>query len=469
MVVTSIGNNILESTLSSEAYARKVLPYLKPEYFTDPSEQLVFEMIRDHVEIYSKVPTREILALTINQRNGVGEELHKNILSKIEELNPEAEVQLEWAIEQAESFCKDRALFNALSQSILIAQGEEKNLSKGAIPDLLTEALSVSFDDDLGQSYFDDAEARYRRYREGAIKIAFSHETFNKATNGGFESKTLNNFLAPSNVGKTIMLCDIAANALLDGHDVYYATMEMSEDKITERIDANILDIQADKIKELGESLFLSKVHTIQGKTRGNLYVKQFPTGTTTAAQIKAHLKELKIKKRFKPKIICVDYIGIMSSSRYKSSSFNSYHAFGFVAQELRAMAIELDAAVWSALQTNRDAYNASDISEADTAESMSIYHVSDLVWGLIRTEELDRMGCVMFKQLKSRYSNKSKMYRFLMGIDIDKFKLFETDQNVSGDSEPEVHQLPDKMKQLEQKIEESEKDASKYGAFDFS
>jgi replicative DNA helicase len=424
----SVEFTVLQNLIVNEEYTRKVLPFLKDEYFKVESDKLVYRIVDEFFTKYNKAPTREVLAISLQEKHGVPEKIFEETMEKIESFSDSATVDVKWATDLAEKFCKERALYNAITQSILIADGQDKKHGPGAIPTILQEALSVSFDSDVGHDYLESAEARYAIYSENAKKIAIRHATMNQATAGGIESQTLNLFLAPSNVGKTIMLCDLAAGDLEAGRNVLYITMEMAEHKIAERIDCNLLDIELKNLKKMKKGEFISRVDSLKQKTRGKLFVKQYPTGAAHVGHFRALLEELRNKKEFVPDVIYIDYLGIVASQKYKSSNYNSYHAMGFVAQELRGLAVEFGVAIWSAIQTNRSGYNNTDLDETSTAESMSVYHIADLVWAIIRTEELDKMGQVMFKQLKSRYSNKAEFSRFVMGININKFKLFDID-----------------------------------------
>lgn len=424
----SVEFTVLQNLLTNEEYTRKVLPFLKSEYFKNESDKIVYKIIDKFFTDYNKLPTREVLAISLQEKHGVPEKVFEETKRLIDEFSDSSTVDVRWATDLAEKFCKERALYNAITQSILIADGQDKKHGPGAIPSILQEALSVSFDSDIGHEYLESAELRYKLYNEHLKKIRFSHDIMNQATAGGFERQTLNLFLAPSNVGKTIMMCDLAAGDLEAGRNVLYITMEMAEHKIAERIDCNLLDIEIKDLKRLKKVDFISRIDNLKNKTRGKLFVKQYPTGTAHVGHFRALLEELRNKKNFIPDVVYVDYLGICASQRYKSTNYNSYHAMGFVAQELRGLAVEYDLAMWSALQTNRSGYNNSDVDETSTAESMSIYHIADLVWAIIRTEELDKMGQIMFKQLKSRYANKAELARFIMGININKFKLFDVD-----------------------------------------
>lgn len=424
----SVEFTVLQNLIVNEEYTRKVLPFLKDEYFKVESDKLVYRIVDDFFTKYNKAPTREVLAISLQEKHGVPEKIFEETMEKIESFSDSVTVDVKWATDLAEKFCKERALYNAITHSILIADGQDKKHGPGAIPTILQEALSVSFDSDVGHDYLESAEARYAIYSENAKKIALRHSTMNQATAGGIESQTLNLFLAPSNVGKTIMLCDLAAGDLEAGRNVLYITMEMAEHKIAERIDCNLLDIELKNLKKMKKGEFISRVDSLKQKTRGKLFVKQYPTGAAHVGHFRALLEELRNKKDFVPDVIYIDYLGIVASQKYKSSNYNSYHAMGFVAQELRGLAVEFGVAIWSAIQTNRSGYNNTDLDETSTAESMSVYHIADLVWAIIRTEELDKMGQVMFKQLKSRYSNKAEFSRFVMGININKFKLFDLD-----------------------------------------
>lgn len=420
--------SILQALATNEEYARKVVPFLKEEYFKDAESKVVYNLIDNFYSNYNSAPSREALAISLNDKKQIPEKIYDLSLDIVERIDPSNSIDVRWMTDATEKFCKERALYLAITKSILIADGQDKKLDTGAIPSILQEALAVSFDSNVGSEYFENASDRYDHYLKPVHKVRFGHNIMNAATCGGYEDGSLNLLMAPQNVGKTLMLCDMAANAIVDGKDVLYISMEMATWKIEERIDCNILDIELDKMKTIGKDNFLTRINALKSKSHGKLYTKQFPTGVGHVGHFRALLEELKIKKNFIPDLIVVDYLGICASQKYKSSNYQSYHAMGFVAQELRALGIEYDVPVWSAVQTNRSGYNNSDVDETSLAESMAIIHVADLMWAIIRTEELDKLNQIMFKQLKSRYANKSKISRFLMGINVEKFKLYNLD-----------------------------------------
>lgn len=422
--------SILQALTTNEEYARKVIPFLKESYFKDAESKVVYELIDSFYSNYNSVPSREALAISLQDKKQIPEKIYNSSLELIERIDPKASFDVRWMTDATEKFCKERALYEAITKSILIADGQDKKLDTGAIPGILQEALSVSFDANVGSEYFESAADRYDHYTQAINKIRFGHQIMNAATCGGYENGSLNLFMAPQNVGKTLMLCDLAANAIMDGKDVLYISMEMASWKIEERIDCNILDIELKKMKTVGKENFLTRINALKSKSHGRLYTKQFPTGVGHVGHFRALLEELRIKKNFVPDIIVVDYLGICASQRYKSSNYQSYQAMGFVAQELRALGIEYDVPVWSAVQTNRSGYNNSDVDETSLAESMAIIHVADLMWAIIRTEELDKMNQIMFKQLKSRYADKGEISRFLMGINVGKFKLYNLENS---------------------------------------
>lgn len=424
----SIEFTILQSLIASEEYTRKVLPFLKPEYFKEQSDKIVFDLIDSFFLEYNKTPSREILQIALQEKEGVPEKIYADAMEKIQSFCSDVSVNVDWATDMSERFCKDRALYDAITKAIHIADGQDKQLSTSAIPSILQEALSVCFDTKVGHDYFNSAEERYEKNTDKAAKMPFVHSTLNAATEGGYESQTLNLIMAPSNVGKTIILCDLAAGDISLGRNVLYITMEMAENKIAGRIDCNLLDTEFKHMKNMDKSSFMSRISQVKQKSQGRLFVKQFPTSLAHAGHFRTLLTELKNKENFTPDTVYVDYLSIVASQKYKSSNYNSYAALGFVAQELRGLAVESNVAMWSAIQTNRSGYNNSDVDEQSVAESMSIYHIADLVLAAIRTEELDKMFQIMFKQLKSRYANKSEMSRFLMGLNINKFKLSDID-----------------------------------------
>jgi replicative DNA helicase len=432
MATERIEQTILRNLLFTEEYYRKVVPFLKANYFQEYHEKIIFEEIADFASKYDKIPTQEVLAINIQNRNDLTDDTYKDSLQTIQELSDEW-IDYEWLLDATEKWCQDRAIYLALMQSIKIADGGDKKISKDAIPGILQEALAVSFDEHIGHDYIEQAEDRYDFYHRKEEKIPFDLEKFNFITKGGLPNKTLNIALAGTGVGKSLFMCHVASAALTAGHNVLYITCEMAEEKIAERIDANLLNVPVKDIPELPEVLFTSKVQEIARKTQGKLIIKEYPTASAHSGHFKALLSDLSLKKDFKPDIIFVDYLNICASARYKGAIVNSYTYVKAIAEELRGLAVECNVPIVSATQTNRSGYGNSDPDLTDTSESFGLPATADLMFALISTEELEQQGRIMVKQLKNRYNETAASRKFMVGIDRSKMKLYDVADDASA------------------------------------
>jgi replicative DNA helicase len=454
---------ILRNLLYNEEYTRKVLPFLKSEYFQDEIQKIVFEEIYSFIIEYNKIPTKEILFIEIDKRTDLNENLYKQLTSVISSLE-DIPVENQWVINTTEKWCRDRAIYLALMESIHIADGNDDNKNPDSIPSILSNALSVSFDNNIGHDYLQDYEQRYESYHKKEDKIEFDLEYFNKITKGGIPNKTLNIALAGTGVGKSLFMCHVASSVLLQGRNVLYITLEMAEEKIAERIDANLLNINIQDISELPKNIFESKVNNIAKKTQGALIIKEYPTASAHSGHFKGLINELALKKSFKPDIIFIDYLNICASSRYKgNSSINSYSYIKAIAEELRGLAVEFNVPIVSATQTTRSGYGNSDVELTDTSESFGLPATADLMFALISTEELEELGQILVKQLKNRYNDPTMHKRFVVGIDRAKMRLYDVEQSAQKD-------ILDSGKEEEYDYEESQKPSlkEKFGGFKF-
>ena len=419
----------MRNLLCNEEYYRKVLPFLKADYFQEIDERVIFEEIQDFSVEYEKLPTKEVLEINLQNRNDLTEDVYKESITKINQFSTEW-VDKDWLVNTTEKWCKDRAIYNALLQSIKIADGADKNLSRDAIPSILQEALAVSFDEYIGHDYVDNAEQRYEYYHRDEAKIPFDLEKFNLITKGGIPNKTLNVALAGTGVGKSLFMCHCAANCLSQGKNVLYITLEMAEEKIAERIDANLLNVNIKDISAIPESVFTSRVQQIGQKTQGKLIIKEYPTASAHVGHFKALLSDLSLKKDFRPNIIFIDYLNICASSRYKGHIVNSYTYVKAIAEELRGLAVENYVPLFTATQTTRAGFGNSDVDLTDTSESFGLPATADFMFALIATEELEQSGRIMVKQLKNRYNDSAYYRKFTVGIDRAKMKLYNVDDS---------------------------------------
>ena len=451
---------ILRNLVYNEEYLRKVIPFIEPDYFNDRNERVVFEHITKYVAEYNSLITKEVLLIEIEDRRDITQEEVKNINGTINELE-DIECDLEWLSDTTEKWCRDRAIYLALMESIKIADGQDDKQNRDAIPTILSDALSVSFNRNVGHDYLEDYEERYELYNKKESRIQFDLEYFNKITKGGIPNKTLNIALAGTGVGKSLFMCHHASSVLLEGKNVLYITLEMAEEKIAERIDANLLNVNIQEITDLPKPIFESKVTNLAKKTQGSLIIKEYPTASAHSGHFKALLNELALKKSFKPDIIFIDYLNICASSRYKAgSNVNSYSYIKAIAEELRGLAVEANVPIFSATQTTRSGFASSDVDLTDTSESFGLPATADLMFALISTEELEGLGQIMVKQLKNRYNDPTYNRRFVIGVDRAKMRLYDCEQAAQDD-------LLDSGQEVEYN-ENEEKTTKKFAQFKF-
>ena len=434
----SIQQNIERTTLSNlisnEPYARKVLPFLKPEYYSDIHDRVIFEEINKFIEKYGNLPTKQTLSIEFDNRKDLNQEQFGKVLEIIETLN-EHDVDMQWLIDTTEKFCKDKAVYNAIISGIQIIDGKDKQHTAEAIPSILTEALAVAFDQNVGHDYVENGEERFEFYHKKEERIEFDLDYFNKITKGGLPQKTLNIALAGTGVGKSLFMCQMAASVLMQGKNVLYITMEMAEERIAERIDANLMNITMDELHELPKKMFTDRLAKIQKKTNGKLIIKEYPTASAHTGHFRSLIKELALKKSFKPDIIFIDYLNICASSRFKgNANVGSYFYIKAIAEELRGLAVENIVPIVSATQTTRSGFSSSDIGLEDTSESFGLPATADLMFALISTEELEDLNQIMVKQLKNRYNDPSMNKRFILGIDRARMKLYDCEQEAQKD-----------------------------------
>jgi replicative DNA helicase len=429
-----VENTILRNMIHDEDYLRKVVPFIQPDYFEDHKDRVIFEEVAKFVVKYDKPASQEILNIEIENRGDVTDTEFKEIIDLVSSLSAE-ETNKNWLIDTTEKWCRDRAIYLALMKSIKIADGQDKDKGRDAIPSILSDALAVSFDNHIGHDYLQDYEQRYEVYHRKEEKIPFDLEYFNKITKGGLPNKTLNIALAGTGVGKSLFMCHVASSVLLQGKNVLYITAEMAEERIAERIDANLLNVNIQEITDLPKVMFDNKVNKLASKTQGTLIIKEYPTATAHAGHFKALLNELALKKSFRPDIIFIDYLNICASSRYsKLGNVNSYTHIKAIAEELRGLAVEFNVPIVSATQTTRSGYGSSDVELTDTSESFGLPATADLMFALISTEELEELGQIMVKQLKNRYNDPTINKRFIVGIDRAKMRLYDCEQSAQKD-----------------------------------
>ena len=422
----TIERTALTQLVTNEEYARKVLPFLKGDYFSDKTERTIFEEISKFVDKYNKIPTQTSLEIEVQSRKDLNETDYSKVVDVIKTLKP-TDVDFDWLVDTTEKFCKDKAVYNAIVEGISIIDGKDKKREADAIPSILTDALAVGFDNRVGHDYLLDYDDRFEFYHKIEEKIPFDHEFFNKVTKGGLPPKTLNIALAGTGVGKSLFMCHVAANCLSQGRNVLYITLEMAEERIAERIDANLMNISIDDLHELPKQMFDDKIAKIIKKTSGKLIVKEYPTASAHTAHFRGLIKELAIKKTFKPDIIFVDYLNICASSRFKGAqNVNSYMYIKAIAEELRGLAVETNVPIMSATQTTRSGFTSTDIGLEDTSESFGLPATADFMFALISTEELEELNQIAVKQLKNRYNDPTIAKRFVLGIDRAKMKLFD-------------------------------------------
>jgi replicative DNA helicase len=428
---TNVEQVILRNILTNESYMRKTLPFIKPDYF-EGLYKILFKEIAKFVGKYNKLPTSESFKVQLDETDKLNEEQYRHAIEIIPNLFSNEKADDEWLLDTTEKWCQDRAIYNAIMESITIIDGKHSTLSKNALPELLTKALAVSFDTNIGHDYIENYQDRYEFYHTEEERIPFDLDYFNKITKGGLPRKTLNIILAGTGVGKSLFMCHMAAACLVDGRNVLYITMEMAEERIAERIDANLLDIPIDQLPNLSKDRFAEQVNRLSSKTKGKLIIKEYPTGQANTSHFRSLLTELKLKKSFVPDIIFVDYLNICASARMKGmgGSINSYSYIKAIAEEIRGLAVEFDVPIVSATQTTRSGYSNTDVGLEDTSESFGLPATADLMFALISTEELESMNQIAVKQLKNRYNDPTYKKRFVIGVDRSRMRLMDANED---------------------------------------
>jgi replicative DNA helicase len=428
---------ILKNLIFNEDYARKILPFIKSEYFTDNTEKILFEEVNEYINHYKNLPTYESLVINFTESKKLTEQQVRDSVEMLREINAEKEEKSDnaWLIDNTEKFCQDKAIYNAIMKSVQILDNKSENDSKGSIPKLLSDALGVSFDSSVGHDYVEDADNRFDFYHKHETKIPFDLDIFNKITKGGLPQKTLNIALAGTGVGKSLFMCHVAGSCLSQGLNVLYITMEMAEERIAERIDANLLNIDIADLNSISKQDYDRKFSALKVKTQGKLIIKEYPTAAASALHFRSLLNELQLKKSFKPDIIFIDYLNICASARIKAgANVNSYSYIKAIAEELRGLAVEFSVPIVSATQTTRSGFTSSDPGLEDTSESFGLPATADFMFALISTEELQQLNQIMVKQLKNRYNDPNTFKRFMVGIDRSKMKLYDVEQSAQED-----------------------------------
>jgi len=437
---------ILKTLIYDEDYLRKVLPFLKPEYFAESSDRTLYNSINEFVQTYNSSPTIEALTLAVQERRNLTDDEVEKCKTSLQEIASSSHEgsELQWLVDRTEKFCQEKAIYNAVLGAISILDGKDKNAEKGAIPSLLSDALAVSFDNSVGHDYLENSNERYEFYHRKEERIPFDLDYFNKITKGGLPAKTLNIALAGTGVGKSLFMCHVAAGCMVQGKNVLYITMEMAEEKIAERIDANLLNVTIDDLMELPKDLYDKKVARVRGMTTGKLIIKEYPTASASSTHFRTLLNELNLKKSFTPDIIFIDYLNICCSARIKAgASVNSYTYVKAIAEELRGLAVEFGVPIVSATQTTRSGFSSSDPGLEDTSESFGLPATADLMFALISSEELEELGQMMVKQLKNRYSDPTHYKRFTIGVDRAKMKLYDVEQSAQNGLADAGHNKP--------------------------
>ena len=429
-----IERTTLKNLIHNDEYARKVLPFLKEEYFVERFDKILFREIYNFITKYNNLPTKEALSIELNNRKDVNETEYKTITDILGTLNKEP-IDQKWLVETTEKFCKDRAIHNAILGGIQILDGKDKEHSPEYLPEMLSQALSVSFDQKIGHDYLTETKERYDFYKRKEERLELDLEFFNKITRGGIPSKTLNICLAGTGVGKTMFMTHIASSILLQGKNVLYVTLEMAEERIAERIDANLLNVGMSDLEELPYQMYETKINKLQSKTAGKLIIKEYPTASAHTGHFKTLLSELALKKSFKPDILFVDYLNIAASARFKAgANVNSYTYIKAIAEELRGLAVEYNIPVFSATQTTRGGYVSSDVGLEDTSESFGLPATADFMFALISSEELEQKNQILIKQLKNRYNDPTVNRKFIIGVDRSKMRLYDVEQKAQED-----------------------------------
>ena len=429
---------ILSHLIHNENFSRKVVPYVKSEYFEDPPEKLVFKLVQEYILKHNDLPTKQSLLIDLDQLDGIHETEYtksSEIINALDKPNDSKDIT-PWLLEQSETFCQDKAIYNAVVNAIAILEGNEKtHLSKGAIPTVLSDALAVSFDPHVGHDFIEDAEDRFEFYHRVEEKLEFDLEMFNKITKGGLPKKTLNICLAGTGVGKSLFMCHQAAAALSINKNVLYVTLEMAEERIAERIDANLLDVPISQLEEIPRDMYKKKIEKLKGKTKGKIIIKEYPTASASAMHFKNLLGELKLKRNFVPDIIFIDYLNICTSSRIKAgANVNSYTYIKSIAEELRGLAVEYNVPIVSATQTTRTGFTSTDIGLEDTSESFGLPSTADFMFALITSEEMEELNQMLVKQLKNRYNDPTSYRKFIVGVDRSKMRLYDAEAKAQED-----------------------------------
>lgn len=426
-----IEKTILSNLVFSDNYYRRVFPYLKSDYFEDNNLKKIFDTYSKYIEDYNEPPSIEALKLCVDKRKDLNEDSYKTIMSEVDDLHLDGETNFDFLIRETEKFCQDRDLFNSIRKAILIMNGEDKQSDLGIIPELLSQSLAISFDSSVGHDFIDDANSRYDFYHKKEERLPFDIEMLNKITKGGLPRKSMSVLLATTGGGKSLLKCHFAASYLLTGKNVVYITMEMAEERIAERIDANMMNVSLDELKVMPRDVYEKRIERIKGKTTGKLVIKEYPTGSAHAGHFRHLLNELKMKKGFTPDVVFIDYLNICASSRVKgAAAANSYTLVKSIAEEIRGLAMEFNCAIVTSSQYNRDAYGNSDVDLTNTSESMGITHTADCILGLISSEDLDALGQLMIKQLKNRWGDLSYYRRFTVGIDRSKMQIYDLEES---------------------------------------
>ena len=424
-----IENTIISNLFFNEEYTRKVLPFIKEEYFSNRVEQLLFGEVFGFIEKYNNLPTKDAILIELNSRRDINEEELQHIKDYVVSVeNTEADGQ--WLLNTTEKFCKDRAVHNAVLAGIKILDNKDKKQSPEAIPHILSEALAVSFDKSVGHDYIEDAEERFKFYHTKEKRYQFDLDYMNRITKGGVPSKTLNIALAGTGVGKSLFMCHVAASYLLQGLNVLYITLEMAEERIAERIDANLLDVTMEDLHDMPQSLYDGKIKKLREKTQGQLIIKEYPTASAHSGHFKSLINELALKKSFKPDVIFIDYLNICSSARFKGGNISSYFYIKAIAEELRGLAVEANVPIFSATQTTRTGFVSTDLGLEDTSESFGLPATADFMFALMSNEELEKLGQMKVKQLKNRYNDPSVNRAFIIGVDRSKMRLYDVQQS---------------------------------------
>ena len=439
-------DTILTNLIFNEDYCRKVLPFLKDDYFANRTDKILFDQIYQFVDKYNNLPTKETLIIELGNRKDITEEEYKAIKQTINGLSYE-ENELQWLLDTTEKFCKDKAVNNAVLNGIKILDGKDKKRTPEAIPSILSEALAVSFDNHIGHDYIDDADDRFDWYHRTELRLPFDLQYFNKITKGGVPQKTLNVCLAGTGVGKSLFMCHLAASSILEGKNVLYITLEMAEERIAERIDANLLDVSTDDLHALPKTMFDDRVERLKSKSPGKLIIKEYPTASAHSGHFKALLNELALKKSFKPDVLFIDYLNICASSRFKGGNISSYFYIKAIAEELRGLAVEFKLPIFTATQTTRSGFVSTDIGLEDTSESFGLPATADFMFALMTSEELDSLNQMKVKQLKNRYSDPAINRSFIIGVDRSKMRLYDVEQKaqniVDANQEKEIETDP--------------------------